>query len=228
MSSSQETLESMTQAVWYNRWTLKKFAKYLKGDILEVGCGIGNFTNALTRYGRVFAIDIDKNYLNKIKLSLNNGQVGVGDIERGEYFFTSQTFDSIVCLNVLEHIENDNRALNNLFKLLKPDGILILLVPAHPFLYGAIDKSIGHFRRYIKKKLSQRMEKMGFKIILSRSINLLGAIGWFVAGKILNESKIENKKLKIFNLLAPLFLSIENIVEPPFGTSILIVAQKKI
>lgn len=227
MSNSQQTLESMNQAIWYNQWTLKKFVKYLRGDILEVGCGIGNFTNALTSYGRVFAMDIDKNYINQTKLLLNEGQVGVGDIERGKYFFGSQTFDSIVCLNVLEHIKNDKIALTNLLKLLKFDGTLILLVPAHPFLYGGIDKSIGHIRRYNKRELLQRMKNAGFKIILSRRINFLGAIGWFVAGKILKESKVENTKIKIFNFLAPLFLAVEDIIEPPIGTSILVIAQKK-
>lgn len=228
MSNSQQTLESMNQAVWYNQWTLKKFAKYLKGDILEVGCGIGNFTNSLTKYGYVFAIDINNNYLEAFDLPENKGKAGYGDIEKGEYFFTKQNFDSIVCLNVLEHIENDERALTNLLNLLKPGGTLILLIPAHPFLYGAIDKSIGHFRRYMKKGLSSKMEKIGFTIIQGRRINFLGAIGWFVAGKIFNESKVEDKKIKIFNLLAPLFLTIEDIVEPPFGTSILIIAKKKI
>lgn len=228
MSDSQQTLENMNQAAWYNQWTLKKFAGYLKGDILEVGCGIGNFTNALTSFGRIFAMDIDKNYINKTKLLLSEGQVGLGDIERGKYFFGSQTFDSIVCLNVLEHIENDERALTNLLKLLKPGGTLIVLIPAHPFLYGAIDKSIGHFRRYMKKELSQKMEKIGFKIIQSRKINFLGAIGWFIAGRILNESKVEDKKIKIFNLLAPFFLTFEDIIEPIIGTSILVIAKKKI
>lgn len=228
MSDSQQTLESMNQAIWYNQWTLKKFAKYLKGDILEVGCGIGNFTSSLTKYGYVVAIDINKNYLKTFDLPKSKGKAGFGDIEKGEYFFAKQNFDSIVCLNVLEHIENDELALTNLLKLLKPDGTLILLIPAHPFLYGAIDKSIGHFRRYVKKELSERLEKMGFKIIQSRRINFLGAIGWFMAGKILNESKIENKKIKIFNLLAPLFLTAENIIEPPIGTSILIIAKKRI
>lgn len=228
MSDSQQTLESMNQAAWYNQWTLKKFAKYLRGDILEVGCGIGNFTNSLTKYGYVFAIDINKNYLKAFDLPENKGKAGFGNIEKGEYFFAKQNFDSIVCLNVLEHIENDSLALNNLHKLLKPEGTLILLVPAHQFLFGNIDKSIGHLRRYNKNELSQKMERLGFKIVFSKKINFLGAIGWFVAGKILNESKVEDKKIKIFNLLAPFFLTFEDIIEPIIGTSILVIAKKKI
>ncbi|MBI3103831.1 class I SAM-dependent methyltransferase [Candidatus Daviesbacteria bacterium] len=227
--SSFQTLESMSQAVWYNQWTLKLFAKYLKGDILEVGCGIGNFTKSLLKYGKVWAVDINRIYISNIKKEQGDKvRVGFGDIAKGKYFFGKRNFDSIVCLNVLEHIEKDDTALKNLFDLLQNNGTLILLVPAHPFLYGEIDRSIGHFRRYSKKELLNIMESIGFNIIESWRINFLGAIGWFIAGRILNENKVENEKIKIFNLLAPFFLAIENIIEPPIGTSILVVAQKKI
>lgn len=222
-----QTLESMSQAVWYNRWTLNKFKKYLKGDILEVGCGIGNFTKSLVNYGQVWAVDIDKTYI-KDTWGVTEGKVkvGFGNIETGEYFFDSKHFDSIVCLNVLEHIEKDDQALKNLYNLLKNNGYLILLVPAHPFLLGEIDKSIGHFRRYIKEKLIKKLESFGFKILNCRKLNFLGAIGWYIAGKILLENKVDEDKIKMFNFVAPLVLPLEDIIEPFIGTSILVVAQK--
>lgn len=220
------TLESMSQAVWYNQWTVKKFASFLRGDILEVGCGIGNFTKSLTKYGRVFAIDINKNYVTDLKLSLNDSQVGFGDIEKGEYFFAKQKFDTIVCLNVLEHIKDDKKALKNMHELLNPEGHLILLVPAYDFLFGRIDKEIGHFRRYNKKLLKNLLEEVGFKILKSRAINFLGGVGWWISSKLLLESRVAEGKIKVFNLIAPAFLSLENFIEPPFGTSILIIAKK--
>lgn len=224
----QETLESMSQAVWYNRWTLKKFSPFLNGDILEVGCGIGNFTQLLKQYGKVWAIDIDNNYISQTKESVNGQvKVGIGDIEIGSYFFGSQKFDSIICLNVLEHINDDKKALENLYKLLKADGFLILLVPSHQFLFGQIDKSIGHIRRYSKKDLEDHLKGIGFKLIKSKRLNFLGGIGWFIEGKIFKKSRVEEGKVKIFNFFAPFFLNIENFIEPPMGTSILIVAQKK-
>ncbi len=227
MNSSKQTLESMSQAVWYNQWTLNKFKKFLNGEILEVGCGIGNFTKTLVNYGKVWAIDINNEYIKKIQEQIKgNAQVGFGDIEKGEYFFQTRKFDTIVCLNVLEHIKDDVAAVNNLYKLLKKNGKLILLVPAHRFLYGEIDRSIGHFRRYDKIGLTKRLEKSGFKIILLRSINLLGALGWFMAGKILQKEIVGEGNIKIFNLIAPLVLPLENLIEPPIGTSILIVAKK--
>lgn len=218
----------MSQAIWYNQWTLKKFSKYIVGDILEVGCGIGNFTKDLTKYGPVWAFDINKNHIaTTIKKVKGKVQVGIGDIETGNYFFKNRQFDSIICLNVLEHIQNDRKAVANLYKLLKPNGYLCLLVPANPFLMGEIDKAIGHFRRYNLNQLITLLGDNQFKIILQENINFLGAIGWWWAGKVLKNKQVGLDKMRLFNFFAPLFLSIEDKIGTPIGTSILIVAQKK-
>lgn len=225
-SSGTQTLESMSQAIWYNKWTLKKFEKYLRGDILEVGCGIGNFTKELKKYGVVWAIDINEDYIKQTSV-LAGDTIGMGDIEKGKYFFEGKKFDCIVCLNVLEHISDDKKSLKNMFNLLKMDGYLILLVPVFDFLYGEIDRSIGHFRRYEKDQLKKIIESAGFEIIKSRIINFLGAIGWWVSSRVLSSNKIDEEKIKLFNLIAPLVLRLEDLFEPPFGTSILVIAQKK-
>lgn len=225
--SGVRTLESMSQAVWYNQWTLGKFKKYLNGEILEVGCGIGNFTEDLIKFGKVWAIDINKECITQTKRKVDSKtEVGFGDIETGECFFKGKKFDSIVCLNVLEHIREDGKALNNLYNFLNKKGILILLVPAHNFLFGEIDKSIGHYRRYDKAKLNQLVKRTGFKILNERIMNMLGGIGWWFSSKLFANSKIDVKKIKIFNLLAPIILPLEDIIEPPIGTSILMVVQK--
>ncbi len=227
MKNGKQTLESMSQANWYNVWTFDKFANFLHGEILEVGCGIGNFTDSLTDFGNVWAIDINKEYIVKTRQLLGvKAKIGYGDIEKGEFFFGNRKFDSIVCLNVLEHVKDDLLALNNLYKLLKPEGKLILLVPAHQFLYGEIDRSINHFRRYNKLEISRILQKTGFTIEKLRILNFLGALGWFVAGKIFKEKSVKEKNIKIFNLIAPVFLKLENLAEPPIGTSILIIAER--
>lgn len=222
-----ETLESMSQAVWYNRWTVKKFDKYLQGRILEVGCGIGNFTKILTDYGEVFAIDIDKNHVAKAtKLVAGRAKVEFGDIEKSSKFFGGQKFDTVLCLNVLEHIKDDEKAVKNLYNLLEKGGNLILLVPAYKFLFGKIDESIGHYRRYNKQQLKKMISSFGFKIIKTRVLNMIGAIGWLFASKVLLKSRIDEDKIQLFNLIAPFVLLMEDIIEPPFGTSILIITQK--
>lgn len=221
------TLESMNQADWYNQWTLNKFKKYIGDQILEVGCGIGNFTKELTKYGKVLAIDINKNYLDKLK-KIPGVEVGFGDIEKGGYFFTNKQFNTIICLNVLEHLEEDSQAIKNMYEVLNKGGNLILLVPSHPFLYGEIDKSIGHFRRYSKKEIVDKLQACGFVILEFRSINFLGSLGWLISGRLLKNKIVDQSKIKLFNILAPIFLRIEDLITPPFGTSFLIIAKKKI
>lgn len=224
----EQTLESMSQAVWYNRWTLEKFDGYIKGGILEIGCGIGNFTKSLTKYGKVTAMDINNDYIEQAKKKVEGyARIGFGDIEKGNYFFKGGVFDTIVCINVLEHIKDDVMALKNIYKLLKPNGILILHVPAHPFLYGSIDASIGHFRRYEKEKLVDRIRRSGFEIDKIKRLNFIGAVGWFIVNKLFRDKEVKETKITIFNLISPFFLSLENIFEPPFGTSILVIASKK-
>lgn len=229
--SGAKTLESMSQAKWYNKWTMDKFKQNLKGNILEVGCGIGNFTQDLIRFGKVYAIDIDNQHLKDTEEVLRGkASVGFGDIENDEYFFEAQSstveFDCIVCINVLEHIKDDHKAIRNMYSLLKDGGVLILLVPAHQFLYGEIDKEIGHYRRYDKKSLELLLRGNGFKVEKSRTLNILGAFGWFISSKFFSEKVVDERKLKIFNLIAPLILPLENLVEPPFGTSVLVIAKK--
>lgn len=225
--SGMQTLESMSQAVWYNQWTLKKFSDHLQGEILEVGCGIGNFTKSLTEFGSVWAIDIKDEFIKETKKLVDDkAKVGFGDIEKEIYFFGEKKFDCVTCINVLEHIEDDKKALRNLYELLKPNGFLILFVPAHKFLYSEIDKAIRHYRRYEKDKLVSDIEIAGFNILKSKRVNFLGAIGWYLAGKILKEETVDNKKIKIFNLFAPFLLHLEDLLEPPIGTSILIIAKK--
>ncbi len=225
--ASLTTLESMNQAMWYNRWTLSKFSKYLRGDILEVGCGIGNFTPALTAYGRVWAFDVDRHAVTQTQKRVNNGaSVGHGNIENGSYFFKNKRFASIVCLNVLEHVKGDQQAIQNMQKLLVPEGHLILLVPIHASLFGTIDRAIAHQRRYMPNKLITQLKRHGFRIVSQRKLNLFGAIGWYISGKILKRTSINSAYIRLFNLFSPLLLPLEDLVPPPFGTSILVIAQK--
>lgn len=222
------TLESMSMSLWYNQWTLAHFDRYLTGDILEIGSGIGTFTRSLAGFGPVWAIDIDGHCVSQTRKIRNSAvHAGFGDIEKNTFFFRQHTFDSIICLNVLEHIRDDARALKNMYALLNPGGVLILLVPAHPELLGSIDKAIGHYRRYTKSSLIKTVDPAGFSILSVRRLNFFGALGWWFSGKILKQPTVRPGKLMIFNLIAPVLLPVENFIEPPLGTSYLLIAQRR-
>lgn len=217
MKTGEKVLEIMGTASWYNNWLLNRFSKYLTGEILEVGSGIGNFTSKLSKYGEVTAIDYDPDYKN----------ANFGDIEKGKYFFKNQKFDSIVCMNVLEHIKNDKKALKNMFNLLKPSGHLILLVPAFQFAYSDLDNKLGHFRRYSKIEAVDKLVDSKFQILDSRYLNWLGLIGWIVSGKMVKGILFSNWGLGIFDYIARPLLIVEQFIKLPFGLSVLIIAEKK-
>ncbi len=212
-----KTLEIMKKAAWYNGWLLKQIKGHLQGEILEVGAGSGNFTKSLSKFGSITTIDYDRDYKNS----------GFGDIEKGKYFFgNKRKFDVIVCMNVLEHIKDDNRALKNMFSLLNKHGKLILLVPAHMWAYGQMDKQLGHFRRYKTQLVEERMEKVGFKIVENRYLNWLGLMGWFVNAKVLKRKVIPEGQLELFDKIARPLLLLEKFITPPFGLSVLAIGQK--
>lgn len=114
-----------------------------------------------------------------------------------------------------------------MYDLLKPKKFLILLIPAHPILYGNIDKAIGHYRRYTKNDILPILRHNNFHIQLCKHINILGAIGWFMAGRLFGDHVVSKNKLKLFDVLARFVLPIEKKFGTPFGTSLLIVASKR-
>jgi len=220
-----ETLEVMKEARWYNQWLFKMIKPYLGKDILEVGAGTGNFTRLLSKIGKVSVIDIEERYIKYLKKNKNISS-GIGDIEEGQYFFRNGLFDSIVCLNVLEHISDDLKALKNSQKLLKEGGTLVLLVPAHKILFSNFDKTLGHFRRYTTGELTHKLKSAGFTVITNRYLNWWAAIGWFVFLRLTGWRKIPKSEVGIFNYLGRLFLWPEKFIKFPFGLSVLVVAKK--
>ena len=219
------TLQVMKLAGWYNNWLFSIVKPYLKGKILEVGAGIGNFTYLLAKEGEVTAIDIDKIYVSKLKKS-TSVNVGYGDIEKEKYFFLKKKFNCVVCMNVLEHIKDDRLALKNMFNLLEPKGRLVLLIPAHKFAYGTVDENLGHYRRYSKREIIIKLSNSGFKGRKLKFLNFFGIVGWFLNSRVLKKAVLPSSQLRIFDLISRPFLYMEKIIDPKMGLSILAVAEK--
>ncbi len=224
----EETLKRMDTVGFYNDLIFDMAKKYMNGDILEAGSGIGSFTKKLSHQGEVTAIDIQKHYVSKMKRELKHvAQVGLGDIEKGKYFFgDKKRFDSIICLNVLEHIADDKAALRNMYKLLRKNGHIFLLTPAHSQFYGSLDKNLGHERRYSLNKLAALFEQCGYKVQKKYYFNVLGGLGWLLNSRVLRRKIIPSNQLKMFSVVARLPLFIEKLIKPPFGLSCVIVASK--
>jgi SAM-dependent methyltransferase len=139
--------------------------------------------------------------------------------------FVANPFDSVVCLNVLEHIEDDLFALAQMHDSLATGGKLALLVPAHRFLYGEFDSAIGHFRRYERPELAGKLEKAGFIVLEMKFFSLAAALPWLINGRLLKRNYIPTGQANLANRLVPL-LKLERIIGPPCGLSLIAIAQK--
>ena len=180
------TLSLLEEAMAYHRWIFEKIRPHLRGNILEVGCGIGNLTGLLLNYGKVIAADVNEGYIHTVERKYrghpNLEGVLLWDIEQKAVRDFNSEIDTILCSNVLEHIEKDEVVLKNLFPLLRGGGRLIVLVPALKGLYNVLDKKLGHFRRYSRAELIQKFTQNGFRICSLEYFNLFGILGWFING----------------------------------------------
>jgi len=221
------TLKLLQKASKYNGWVYQMLRPYLGRDILEIGSGIGNMTKYFVGHGKVTASDISPFCLRELQRTYSeNDKVAVRtlDISRNSYP-EIEIYDTIVCLNVLEHIEDDIEALRNMHKLLRPGGRLLLYVPANPRLYCEIDRGVGHYRRYLMDDLTGKMAKAGFKVAHSRHHNILGAVGWWVNGKVLGKKHINATDVGGFDLLMPL-VKLQDRLDSRFALSILAIGEK--
>jgi SAM-dependent methyltransferase len=230
-----ETLNIIGRADKFNQWMYDAIQPYCRGKIIEIGSGTGNISQLFLQNGLdIFLSDINSAYCNllKHKFAKFPNLLGVEPVDLAsgtflqQYSQLFQKFDTLFALNVLEHIEDDNTAIRNAQKLLKPGGRIILLVPAYPSLYCRFDKELGHFRRYTRKSLKKVLLNNGNSIEKEFSFNSAGIAGWLLFGKLSGRKQIEQTEMGIFNQLVPFFKFMDQITFRKTGLSIIIVASK--
>src|SRR5882757_2715033 len=188
-----ETLNHLAAANSFNKWMLDTVRPFIKGRVLEAGSGIGNISELLLDMGNEVCLsDFSAPYRDVLreKFSARPNLCGILDLDLEDKLFDQKfaakfgSFDTVIALNVIEHVKDDSTAIANCKKLLKTGGHLILLVPAYPLLYNRFDKELGHYRRYSKNEM-QRMVSIHLSVVGSGYFNLAGIAGWFVSGTIL-------------------------------------------
>ena len=232
--SGHENLESLAHSYRFNDWLFNEVSNGLNGDILEVGSGIGTFTEKLISSfpnSNLTLTDISAAYIKDLKEKYsNNKNISVRKLDlnsKTDYESIGYNkFDSILAVNVLEHIENDEFALNQLYGMLNDKGRLVILVPCHKFLYNVIDKNVGHFRRYSKRDLEHKVGKTEFTIEKMHYFNALGILGWYLNGNILKNPKVSGSGLKILDRLVPLLKYGEMVIGKRIGLSIICYLRK--
>lgn len=228
LDPASATLMGLSGARRFNRWIYETVAPHLGNRILEVGAGFGNMTSFLAQRGLVVATDVSPAYLERLRnrfVSRPNVQVrhlDLRDVPVEE--LRSLELDTVVCLNVLEHIEGDLAVLERLHGLLAAGGKLVLLVPAYPALYSSLDRELGHHRRYSRKDLQEKLAAAGFRLLALQPFNAAGFLGWWFNGRLLGRKTLPAFQVRLFNVLLP-FFRLERLLRPPFGLSLIAVGE---
>lgn len=225
------TLRRMAKLAPYNAWLHGRFEGYLGSRILEVGSGVGNQTRFFADRERVVASDIEAHYVRELKTRFEGrSNLRVASFEfplspAAHAELAGEAIDTIVCLNVLEHIEKYEETLRDFAAVLPRGGHLALLVPALPSLYGTLDVHLRHFRRFDRDELKRALEAAGFVLDDLRYLNRPGVFGWWLNSRVLKRRVLPKGQLAAFKLLLPL-LKREERKPPSFGMSLLALARK--
>jgi glycosyltransferase involved in cell wall biosynthesis len=224
------TLLRLRHARRYNDFVWSLLAPHVGDRVLEVGCGVGNFTGYMRNHDHVLATDNNDSYLAVMRNRFqhhDNIAIDQIDWERPDFnALRAHHFDTILCLNVLEHIERDADALATFAALLPPGGRLVLQVPAMHALFGEIDRAIGHHRRYERDELVAALERQGFAIEAARYFNLPGILGWYLNSRLLRRRTVPGMQARLASALVPL-LRLEQRRDLRRGMSLIVVGRKE-
>lgn len=223
--------ERMTRAENYFAWQHRMVTPELGRRVIEIGCGIGNFTRLMQDREAVLAIDVEPGCIERLQQRFpdrSNLRALACDVLSPEFSdLRSFGADSCVCLNVLEHIERDRDALHRMAGVVAPGGVVILLVPACPSLYGPIDELLGHHRRYTRASMARLAAAAGLTVKTSCYINAIGFLGWWTNAHILKRDTQSPAQIQFFDrYVVPVASRLESVVRPPFGQSLFVVLKK--
>ena len=230
-----ETLEIFSRTSAINQWLYDEIKKFASGEILEIGSGIGNISAHLLKDQiNVSLSDLRLEYCQLLQRKFVKDshlrQVYVLDLAvadfKTKYFDMLEKFDTVIALNVIEHIENDSMAIQNAKSLLRSNGKLVILVPAGQSLFNSLDRELGHYKRYSKTRLKTLIRTAGFDISYCRYFNAAGILGWWLSGTVFRNKVITSSKLNLFNKLVPLFRILDWFVTPVTGVSLISVGIK--
>jgi glycosyltransferase involved in cell wall biosynthesis len=226
-SAILERLESTRR---FNLWMGSNLRPYVGDRVLEIGAGIGNLTNQFIPRDSYVASDINPNYLRYLRsYAMGKPYLEVRNIDASvpEHFVgLERQFDTVLMVNVLEHLPDEQTALRNIRSALMPGGRAVILVPAHPALYGSLDDVLGHRERYTAAKLQQSLEDAGFCVEKLFDFNRFSVPGWWFNGKVLHRKTFSRVQLKIVNSVVPLAKVADHLL-PWQGLSLVAVAVKK-
>jgi SAM-dependent methyltransferase len=221
----------------YFGWQFAQFSPYVGRRVADVGCGLGSFPEHFLARGVESYLGVEPDPELRARFSERHRDPKISLAKTGDATdpalaaeLKAAGIDTAFSVNVLEHIEYDDLALRNMIEGTKIGGHILLLVPAHPFLYGSLDTLDHHFRRYTKKTLRELVARAGGESVEWVDLyyfNALAAFGWFVKGRLLKETKQEDENFTLMNAVLPFVSRAEKLLRPPFGLSLIAVLKRR-
>jgi glycosyltransferase involved in cell wall biosynthesis len=224
-----EILMRLNRAPRFTRWMADVIRPYIGNRILEIGAGIGNVTIHLVPRESYWATDLNPEYLGTLERLRTNRpylRIAYADATDASSFPAEQSFDTVIFLNVLEHLADDVGALRNVCDALENGGVAVVLVPNGPELFGTLDEVLGHCRRYTEEQLREVGQAAGFKVDRVLKFNRPGVIAWWLNGRILRRETFGLGQIRLLNLLTPAFRWVDSWIPLP-PLSIIAILRKE-
>lgn len=224
-------LEALYDARRLGDWMYEQFAPYVRGLVVEVGAGIGTFSE------RILSDSVDSLLLIEPEAPCAAElRRRIGDDPRVEVVSEllpaspalgarAQACDFVLCQNVLEHIDDDYAAVDAMADALRPGGVLTLLVPAHPRLYNELDRRYDHRRRYSRERIRGAVRGADLELERLYSFNALGVAGWWV-NRSRTDARVSPRALRAYEELVRFWKPIESRFGTPFGLSLIAHARR--
>lgn len=226
-----EDLEILADLPNYYGWIIEKFRPWLNGRTIEIGAGIGTISSLIfDDADELILVEPSAHLTDCLPSSITKSKkVSIYNetLEQRLPQMTGQSCDTIIMVNVLEHIEDDGAAIEALHRILKPEGALLLFVPALQFLYSALDHKHGHFRRYHLRQLEYKLNAHGFKIQDSRYFDIAGVLPWWLINTLGGKTHFNPALANFYDqYFIPITKFFERFISPPFGKNIIIIAKR--
>jgi len=229
LNEAIDALESLSN---YRDWMMDEFGADLHGHTVEIGAGAGNISEKLLKLvPSVDAVEPSRELGQRLVARLSdNPNLNIHHAMAEDWLVEAETAscDSIVMINVLEHIEDDSGALRQMYRTLRPDGALLLFVPALSFLFSRLDHEHGHYRRYSKRQLREAVDAAGFSIQRAKYIDMAGILPWLIFNKWMGKTEFDPKMVGLYDRFGiPVTRCIEKLTGSPIGKNVLLVARKE-
>lgn len=233
-NEGNKNLLTVNSADRFSNWMYDEIKPHLQGNILELGSGIGTYSEKVVRdfiSSTIIVSDVDREYVRllkeKFKANENVITSRIDVVNRKCFSNIGLKVNTVFALNVLEHIEDDVGALNNIYDFLETGGRLVILVPAHSFLFNCIDRAVGHYRRYSIGLMRDKIKQTKFKIEKMFYFNFAAIFGWYINGNVLRKALINENAMGLYNIVVPMVKTIEkHVFFRRIGISLIVVLTK--